>query len=142
MLSSNRNLGTLLSSLQLSRALLDKLPQLYIPLFESEGLIVKLYIGYMIVLGVFHETRRLMLPIESPTIDRKPNYSRSSMAEHLLEGLVNSSQSGAGTGVRVIIPPISMNPDRDTNQGHQQNLQQQVLFFYFVGFLFLARSCL
>lgn len=110
MLSSNRNLGTLLSSLQLSRALLDKLPQLYIPLFESEG--------------VFHETRRLMLPIESPTIDRKPNYSRSSMAEHLLEGLVNSSQSGGGTGVRVIIPPISMHQDRD-NQGHQQNLQQQ-----------------
>ncbi|CAK5082786.1 unnamed protein product [Meloidogyne enterolobii] len=85
MLSSNRNLGTLLSSLQLSRVLLDKLPQLYIPLFEAEG--------------VFHETRRLMLPIEAPTIDRKPNYSRSSMAEHLLEGLVNS-HSGGDTGVR------------------------------------------
>jgi len=39
MLSSNRNLGTLLSSLQLSRVLLDKLPQLYIPLFEAEGYI-------------------------------------------------------------------------------------------------------
>lgn len=74
--------------------------------------------------GVFHETRRLMLPIESPTIDRKQTYSRSSMAEHLLEGLVNSSQSGGGTGVRVIIPPIS-NQDRDTH-GYNQNLQQQV----------------
>uniref|UniRef100_A0A914M452 E3 ubiquitin-protein ligase n=1 Tax=Meloidogyne incognita TaxID=6306 RepID=A0A914M452_MELIC len=110
MLSSNRNLGTLLSSLQLSRVLLDKLPQLYIPLFEAEG--------------VFHETRRLMLPIEAPTIDRKPNYSRSSMAEHLLEGLVNS-QSGGDTGVRVIIPPISMHQDRDNNHSHQQSLQQQ-----------------
>uniref|UniRef100_A0A915N5H9 E3 ubiquitin-protein ligase n=3 Tax=Meloidogyne TaxID=189290 RepID=A0A915N5H9_MELJA len=110
MLSSNRNLGTLLSSLQLSRVLLDKLPQLYIPLFEAEG--------------VFHETRRLMLPIEAPTIDRKPNYSCSSMAEHLLEGLVNS-QSGGDTGVRVIIPPISMHQDRDNNHSHQQSLQQQ-----------------
>ncbi|CAK5081481.1 unnamed protein product [Meloidogyne enterolobii] len=65
-----------------------------------------------------------MLPIEAPTIDRKPNYSRSSMAEHLLEGLVNS-HSGGDTGVRVIIPPISMHQDRDNNHSHQQSLQQQ-----------------
>jgi len=51
------------------------------------------------------------------------------MAEHLLEGLVNS-QSGGDTGVRVIIPPISMHQDRDNNHSHQQSLQQQV-FFYF-----------
>jgi len=80
-----------------------------------------------------------MLPIEAPTIDRKPNYSRSSMAEHLLEGLVNS-QSGGDTGVRVIIPPISMHQDRDNNHSHQQSLQQQV-FFYFntINLYFLAR---
>ncbi|KAL3108718.1 hypothetical protein niasHT_018984 [Heterodera trifolii] len=36
MLSSNRNLGVLLSALQLAKVLLEKLPMLYIPLFETE----------------------------------------------------------------------------------------------------------
>ena len=89
--------------------------------------------------GVFHETRRLMLPIEAPTIDRKPNYSRSSMAEHLLEGLVNS-QSGGDTGVRVIIPPISMHQDRDNNHSHQQSLQQQVFFYFNTINLFFSKT--
>lgn len=115
MLNSNRNLGVLLSSLQLCRALLDKLPQLYIPLFEAEG--------------VFHEATRLTTPIESPTIDKKPQHPRAAMAEQLLEGLVNSTHATSGSGVRVIIPSILLGHDNSNNssaqQSHQQNVQQQ-----------------
>ena len=116
MLSSNRNLGVLLSTLQLSRALLDKLPQLYIPLFEAEG--------------VFHEAARLTTPIESPTIDKKPpqHPTRAAMAEQLLEGLVNSTHGGS-SAVRVIIPSILLGHDNGNNgngqQAHQQNVQIQ-----------------
>lgn len=108
MLSSNRNLGILLSSLQLSRALLDKLPRLYIPLFEAEG--------------VFHEAARLTSPIESPVIDRKPQHPRQAIAEHLLKGLMNSTGAD-GAGVRVIIPPILLGQDSNS-PSYQQNLQQ------------------
>lgn len=47
------------------------------------------------------------------------------MAEHILEGLVNS-QGGSGSGVRVIIPPILFGHESNGGQSHQQNLQQQV----------------
>jgi hypothetical protein len=47
------------------------------------------------------------------------------MAEQILEGLVNSSQT---SGVRVIIPPLMISQDGNGNgQSHQQNIQQQVL---------------
>jgi len=135
MLSSNRNLGILLSSLQLSRALLDKLPRLYIPLFEAEGLhsfshiptlinICHAIIRNLFLLGVFHETARLTSPIESPVIDRKPQHPRQAIAEHLLKGLMNSTGAD-GAGVRVIIPPILLGQDSNS-PSYQQNLQQLV----------------
>lgn len=55
-LSSNKSPGVIISSLQLIHNVLTKLPQLYVPLFEQEG--------------VFFEVKKLFnskeLPIESP----------------------------------------------------------------------------
>uniref|UniRef100_A0A915ES34 E3 ubiquitin-protein ligase n=1 Tax=Ditylenchus dipsaci TaxID=166011 RepID=A0A915ES34_9BILA len=59
-LSSNKSLGVLVSALQLVHILLEKIPHLYVPLLEAEG--------------VFHEIRKLMKPVVS-----KPATSFASM---------------------------------------------------------------
>uniref|UniRef100_A0A183BSI5 E3 ubiquitin-protein ligase n=1 Tax=Globodera pallida TaxID=36090 RepID=A0A183BSI5_GLOPA len=129
MLSSNRNLGVLSSALQLTKVLLEKLPKLYIPLFETEG--------------VFHEIQRLTTPIQSPTIDRKSESRSVAMAEQLLEGLVaggggvGAHQATSSSNMRMLIPQMLFNTGgqgtsgassssaSSNSQSYQEALQQQ-----------------
>ncbi|KAL3109775.1 hypothetical protein niasHT_012992 [Heterodera trifolii] len=121
MLSSNRNLGVLLSALQLAKVLLEKLPMLYIPLFETEG--------------VFHEIQRLTAPLQSPTIDRKSETRTAAMAaEQILEGLVGGSGAtlqSPGTSMRMLIPQMLFNTGGQGTSGssssNQQNSYQELL---------------
>lgn len=80
-LSNNKNLGVLVSSVQLVHILLDKIPHLYVPLLESEG--------------VFHEIEKIA---KSKTIDESSKSTLNSSPSSLTLSLLRQSALSASGG--------------------------------------------
>ncbi|KAI1712208.1 HECT-domain (ubiquitin-transferase) domain-containing protein [Ditylenchus destructor] len=98
-LSSNKNLGVLVSALQLVHTILEKIPHLYVPLLESEG--------------AFHEIRKLM----------KPGTPATTSSKSVAPTLISSSRSSSSP-----TPPSlsSTHSRRLLDAHHRHRTQHQV----------------